>query len=68
MITANRPRPGVDFAAQNRRPVGAIKYGVVVTECREREKLVWNIRVIPINRGLVPVYTDELTQWTSCTS
>ena len=24
MITANRPRPGVDFAAQNRRPVGAI--------------------------------------------
>ena len=26
MITANRPRPGVDFAAQNRRPVGAIKF------------------------------------------
>ena len=25
MITANRPRPGVDFAAQNRRPVGAIR-------------------------------------------
>ena len=24
LITANRPRPGVDFAAQNRRPVGAI--------------------------------------------
>ena len=50
MINANRPRPGVDFAAQNRRPVGAI---TAVSERASDRNIVTIARII---RNIVTKY------------